>query len=81
MEDTILKKEALKAVILYIEDNTSNVVLVEEILTSQCNNIRLITNAFGMNAIPLALENQPDLILLDLNLPDIHGSEVLSNLQ
>ncbi len=32
-------------------------------------------------AVPLAIENKPDLILLDLDLPDIHGTEVLMLLQ
>ncbi len=67
--------------ILYIEDNLSNVELVAEILASQRSKIRLITESKGKMAVPLAAEFKPDLILLDLNLPDIHGSEVLKILQ
>ena len=36
---------------------------------------------YGTQAIPLAIQFKPDLILLDLNLPDIHGSDVLAMLQ
>jgi len=67
--------------ILYIEDNPSNVELVEEILTIQRSSIKLITNPNGNEAVNLASIHRPDLILLDLNLPDIHGSVVLKLLQ
>ncbi len=67
--------------ILYIEDNVSNIELVEQILTTQRPGNRLIANMSGNMAVSLAIEYMPDLILLDLDLPDIHGSEVLKNLQ
>ncbi|MFZ4462724.1 MAG: PAS domain S-box protein [Bacteroidales bacterium] len=66
-----------KGTILYIEDNISNIELVEQILVSQGSQIQLVTEMFGKNAVYKALECEPELILLDLNLPDIHGSEVL----
>jgi len=66
--------------ILYIEDNVSNIELVEQILTIQRPGNRLIANLTGGQAVSLAIEYKPDLILLDLDLPDIHGSEVLKNL-
>jgi PAS domain S-box-containing protein len=68
-------------IILYVEDNISNIELVDQILSSQHSNIRLITTSEGLRALPMALEISPDLILLDLNLPDIHGSEVLKLLK
>ena len=80
-EDITLKIRHESGIILYIEDNTSNVVLVEEIVSSQRSNIRLVSNSFGLNTLPLAIEYRPDMIFLDLNLPDIHGSEVLRMLQ
>ena len=67
--------------VLYIEDNTPNVELVEQILRTLHPGIKLITSAYGSEAVALAIANHPDLILLDLNLPDLHGSEVLSRLQ
>ena len=67
--------------ILYIEDNTSNIELVEQILNLLHSNISLISNAYGKQAVPLAIEFAPDLILLDLNLPDIDGRDALRLLQ
>lgn len=67
--------------ILYVEDNASNIDLVEQILLNSRPGARLITTLFGRDALPLAKESQPDLILLDLNLPDIPGWEVLAQLQ
>lgn len=68
-------------VVLYIEDNRSNIELVEQIVEAKRPGLKLISNMYGKNALPLALENQPDLVLLDLNLPDIHGAEVLEALR
>jgi len=66
--------------ILYIEDNISNSELVEHVLLSQRPGIRLISSTTGQQAIQLAHTYKPGLILLDLNLPDIHGSKVLEML-
>ena len=41
----------------------------------------MVTNIYGKNAVKLAIDHKPNLILLDLNLPDIHGSEVIKLLQ
>lgn len=43
--------------------------------------IHLITEMYGKNAVKLATDYKPDFILLDLDLPDIHGSEVIKRLQ
>ena len=71
------KSPSKTGTILYIEDNVSNIELVEQVLSTQRPHIRLITNKNGRLAMPLAIEYEPDLILLDLDLPDIHGTEVL----
>ncbi|MEI6276842.1 MAG: PAS domain S-box protein [Prolixibacteraceae bacterium] len=68
------------ATILYVEDNLSNIELVEQILLCQFPYIQLVTTRNGEQAVGMALEYLPDLILLDLNLPDIHGSEVMQRL-
>jgi PAS domain S-box-containing protein len=67
--------------VLYVEDNMPNVELVEQVLESARPNIRLINTIYGEEAIGLATEHSVDLILLDLNLPDIHGSEVLEKIR
>ena len=66
--------------ILYVEDNVANYNLVERIM-AQREKIRLFSAKRGDVALQLALESRPDLILLDLNLPDMHGTEVLRRLR
>ena len=70
-------EESQIGTILYVEDNSSNIELVEQILFNKRNNIRLATNTVGQGTLQMAIQYAPDLILLDLDLPDIHGSEVL----
>lgn len=66
--------------ILYIEDNLSNLRLVEHILRKQPG-INLITAMQGQIGLDMAYEHRPDLILLDLHLPDIAGDDVLRRLR
>ncbi len=66
--------------ILYVEDNLSNLTLIEQMLADQPH-IKLITAMQGQLGIELARRHSPDLILLDLHLPDLPGWEVLSRLQ
>jgi CheY-like chemotaxis protein len=66
---------------LYIEDNIPNTELVEQIILENRPNIELISDMYGENAVKLAIENKPFLILLDLNLPDMHGSQVIKLLK
>jgi PAS domain S-box-containing protein len=74
------QKDGLHGSILYIEDNSSNIELVREIIETKTPNIKLFTNTNGKQAVSLAIQLMPSLILLDLHLPDIHGSEVLKEL-
>ena len=67
--------------ILYVEDNLSNIQLVEQILETHRPSINLITNIYGKNAVQFAIDYKPDLILLDLDLPDMHGSNVIELLK
>jgi signal transduction histidine kinase/CheY-like chemotaxis protein len=66
--------------ILYIEDNLSNVKLVEHIL-SRWRPAKLLSALEGGLGLDLARSHAPDLILLDLHLPDVNGSEVLVELR
>ena len=66
--------------ILYIEDNLSNLLLIEQMFAEQPD-IELISAMQGQLGIDLARQHAPDLILLDLHLPDIPGWEVLELLQ
>lgn len=75
------EEQAISGTLLYIEDNFSNIELVDQILSSQRPNLHLVTDAYGKNTLKLALEYKPDIILLDLNLPDVYGKNVLEMLK
>jgi PAS domain S-box-containing protein len=77
LSDANSKYVKRRRTVLYIEDNASNIELVKQILLIQRPDIQLISDGNGTQAVRLATEYKPDLILLDLNLPDIHGSEVI----
>jgi len=66
---------------LYIEDNIDNIRLVGDIIEEHRPGIKLICEVYGNNAVKCATDYRPKLILLDLDLPDMHGSEVLKLLQ
>ncbi|HEX2186373.1 MAG TPA: ATP-binding protein, partial [Chloroflexota bacterium] len=66
--------------VLYIEDNPSNLQLVEHLL-SRRPGVKLISAMRPQLGLELAGEHHPDLILLDLDLPDMHGQEVLRRLR
>jgi CheY-like chemotaxis protein len=77
---TATQEQAQVCTVLYIEDNLSNLRLVEQILDSW-QGIRLIPAMQGRLGIELATQHHPDLILLDLNLPDVGGRHVLSRIR
>lgn len=66
--------------VLYIEDNRSNIELVEAILSEHRPNVRLVTSMFGKQTLELIREHKPAMVLLDLDLPDVQGLEVLQEL-
>jgi two-component system, cell cycle response regulator DivK len=65
--------------ILYIEDNPDNMRLVQRALESR--GYRLLQAKNGLDGIQVAESEQVDLILLDINLPDIDGYEVARRLR
>jgi len=66
--------------ILYIEDNASNAQLMGLVIERRPST-RLLGAAHGAEGVALARKHHPNLVLLDLNLPDINGDEVLEQLQ
>jgi len=66
--------------LLYVEDNPANLKLVEQIIARHPA-IRLLTAVNGNSGIEIARLSQPDVILMDINLPDINGFEALKILR
>jgi signal transduction histidine kinase/CheY-like chemotaxis protein len=66
--------------VLYIEDNVANIELIERVLGRRPG-FELTATLQGSLGIEFAREQQPDLVLLDLHLPDVHGHGVLAQLK
>jgi PAS domain S-box-containing protein len=69
-----------KLTVLYIEDNKTNVFLVQDIL-SDFLEVNILTAPQAAMGLDLAYAHQPDLILMDINLPGMDGFEALKRLQ
>ena len=69
-----------KLEVLYVEDNHANLRLVEAVFKLQ-QNLILVGAGSGKIGLELAMRHLPDVILLDINLPDINGYKVLRDLQ
>ena len=65
--------------ILYVEDNHDNMMLVKRAL--EARGYRLLEAANGVKGLEVAEHENVDLILLDINLPDIDGYEVARRLR
>jgi two-component system cell cycle response regulator DivK len=65
--------------ILVVEDNDKNMKLFRDIL--EAAGYRVIEATRGERALELAVEHVPDLVLMDIQLPDIDGVEVLARLR
>jgi PAS domain S-box-containing protein len=62
--------------LLYVEDNPANLELVEQLIARRPD-MRLLSAIDGNLGIQLARANQPEVILMDINLPGISGIEAL----
>lgn len=62
--------------LLYVEDNSANLMLIEDIMARRIN-IRLLTALDGISGVAMARAMQPDVILMDINLPGISGIQAL----
>ena len=69
----------MSAVILYIEDNPDNMTLVRRAIEAIGHTFIGMPN--GIDGLKKADEINPDLILLDINLPDIDGYEIARRLR
>ncbi len=65
--------------ILYVEDNDDNVYMLKNRLTRAGFTVLIATD--GTQGVAMATSEQPDLILMDLTLPDIDGWEATRRLK
>ena len=68
---------APRRTLLYVEDNPANLLLVEQLVARRVD-IRLLSARDGTVGIQLARAHLPDVILMDINLPGISGTEALA---
>ncbi len=75
-----VRQEAALRTLLYVEDNQANVTLVEQLIARRPN-LRLLRAGNGTGGIALARMHQPEVILMDINLPGITGFQALKLLR
>jgi CheY-like chemotaxis protein len=66
--------------LLYVEDDLANLALVEQLIARR-SDLKLLTALDAHLGIQLARANQPDVILMDINLPGISGFDALKILR
>lgn len=69
----------MTATILYIEDNADNMLLVRRAL--EARGYRVVGAEDGLTGLSLVERERPDVVLLDINLPDVDGYEVVRRLR
>lgn len=70
---------ALAGTVLYIEDEPASAVIVQALLAGH-HGLRLLHAETGRQGVQMAREAAPDVVLLDMRLPDIGGVEVVREL-
>ena len=66
--------------LLYVEDNPANLELVQQLLARR-SDLRMLSAADGNLGIEFARAHQPDVILMDINLPGINGLDAMKILR
>lgn len=69
------------SVVLYVDDDPTNRRLMARLFERYRQTDELLLTGSGAEAINLAGTKRPDLVLLDLNLPDFSGEDVLTTLR
>jgi two-component system, cell cycle response regulator DivK len=67
------------SVVLIVEDNERNLKLVRDVL--QVKGYETLEAVTGEDGVKLAIEQKPDLVLMDIQLPGINGIEALGQLR
>ena len=76
----VIQHDPSPRTLLYVEDNPANLKLVEQLIARRPD-LRLLSAVNGNLGIELAREHQPDVILMDINLPGISGIQALQILR
>lgn len=63
--------------LLYVEDNAANLALVEQLISRRAE-LRLFSAVNGQCGLEMARSHQPDVILLDIQLPDLSGRDIFT---
>jgi CheY-like chemotaxis protein len=77
---TLVAHSAPLRTLLYVEDNPANLMLIEQLIARRPD-MRLLSARDATLGINLAREKQPEVILMDINLPGISGIEALKILR
>ncbi|MDP1634071.1 MAG: ATP-binding protein, partial [Gallionellaceae bacterium] len=75
-----VQEDAKQGTLLCVEDNVANMMLVEHIIEAYTD-VNMLSAPYGRLGIELARSHLPDVILMDINLPDISGFEALTILR
>ncbi len=77
---SVVREMASQRTLLYVEDNPANLILVEQLIARR-SDLKLLTAIDGHLGVQLARTYQPDVILMDINLPGISGFDALEILR
>ncbi|CAG1003051.1 partial two-component system, sensor histidine kinase and response regulator, partial [Methylophilaceae bacterium] len=80
LTQTQAQQGAALRTLLYVEDNRANMQLVEQLIARRPD-MRLLSAEDGTRGIALARTYQPEVILMDINLPGINGIQALKILR
>ena len=75
-----LPSELRAQTVLYIEDNPASLALMNQLIGT-LRDVRILAAPTGEIGVALAIAHHPDVIILDIHLPDISGYEVLARLK
>jgi CheY-like chemotaxis protein len=75
-----LQQRAVSRTLLYVEDNPANMKLIEQLI-ERCPDLHLLSAGDGLQGIEMARTHQPEVILMDINLPGINGIQALKILR
>jgi len=70
----------MSARILYVEDNPQNMDLITRILR-HVGGYEVLGAVNGLSGVDMAIQEKPDLIIMDINLPDISGLEATNRIK